>query len=220
MRTNAGLIIWFSLMAATEVLFSGCTSLPEADNENQTLVIGIVNIQHRYFPSSSSVEKKTRVTITLQELSGKKIYSITSRSDGLFYSTKIPQGSYKLTKTVYIMGRTTRKIIPRGIHSIEILKGTINNLGTISFKPIDKKTGSISWNSGYDEAKNLFQLKYNFSNWLEKEWVETVIKRPNPGGLMPITPQPIIAATSQPEELKTVTARNTPVCRVCVPNVC
>jgi hypothetical protein len=81
------------------LLVVGCVTLKEPDSENQTLVVGIISNEFRNYGAADGITK-AGITITMQELTTRKSYSMASRSGGLFYSTKISQGTYKFTSIV------------------------------------------------------------------------------------------------------------------------
>ena len=160
------------------LLVISCVSLPEPDNANQTVVVGMINMQH------SSDTYKAGIEIYLQEFTGSKIYILRSGSGGLFYSVKIPQGTYKLTK---IFCRNSLIITLNTPPRIEIVYGKVNNFGTINSISDKKKyrLHQIFWDNGYDQTRNFFRETYNSSNWNEKEWINIGFQRPNSVGYTP-----------------------------------
>ena len=167
----------FCVFIISALVYS-CVSLPEASNGNQTLVVGIIIVRH------NKTTKKIGTTLYLQELNGKKMYTIRSGSDGLFYSTKIPHGGYKLTKVVWKIGNTTWTTTSGSIYRIEIENGKVNNLGVIN-NTGNNKSATYTWNSGYGQVRDIFQQKYGSSNWFEKEWINNGINAPNSIGYTP-----------------------------------
>jgi hypothetical protein len=194
-------------------LVYGCVSLPEPDNENQTLVVGIFIHEAKGYQTYGSVSvngtTKVGINITLQELNSGKNYSMRTKSEGIFYSTNIPQGVYRFTR-VYIKKESgsswadiTWSEANIGTTRIQIEHGRVNNLGTITLNATDgpNATGQRIYNQGYDQVRNLFQKQKSSSNWNQREWLNNGINRANSVGYTPPVTrevQPIQLQSSQP----------------------
>jgi hypothetical protein len=166
-----------------------CVSLPEPDSNNQTLVVGIIRIQGPIAGGSSQTSTyKNGVQIILQEFNGYKTYGLISGPNGLFYTTRIPQGVYKLIKVIYPMqsGGTGTVDHTSNPERIEIVNGKVNNFGTIS-GALSGGYMSYEYNREYEQVRTLFRQKYSSSNWNQKEWINIGINRANSGGNVPPT---------------------------------
>jgi len=149
------------------LLVISCVSLPEPDSKNQTLVVGIANIQDNYHPSDSS--SRAGIEITLNKFSGTGGYTLVTNADGIFYSAKIPGGIYKLSEVKYPSGNVI--FILDSPPKIEIENGKVNNLGTFTLIGTSGVGGPLNWSSGYEQVRFLFGQKYSSSNWNQKEWI-------------------------------------------------
>jgi hypothetical protein len=176
---------WYAFTLCIGLLIYGCASFPKADSGNNTLVVGTIvqeGTGYQYYGSVSiNGTNKGNIDITLQELVSEKIYTMRTRNDGFFYSVNIPEGTYKLTR-VYLRndaGSSWASIswTPGGARTFEILDGKVNNLGAMRWKCEQNVTNSLSYNIEYGQVRNFFQDKYKSSNWNEKEWINTSIKR-------------------------------------------
>jgi len=162
-------------------IFLSCITLPEADENNQTLVIGTITHQGEGFPTVVNVSlngtNKKGIIITLREVSSGRIYNMKTNSAGLFYSVNIPAGQYRITN-LYLKkerGRASTSIgwaPPANVeHRLTIQNGRVNNLGSISWECISGERNRINYNREYQQARDLFREENSSSNWNEKEWV-------------------------------------------------
>jgi len=145
------------------------------------MVIGAI-IQHGKgykFASTASVNgiNKTGIEITLQGLDD-KFYTMKTKSDGLYYSTNIPEGVYKIIK-FYLKNTSggswasiTYTISADTELKVEITAGKVNNLGTINWECEKNVKNTISFNREYEQVKEIFQENNKSSNWNEKEWID------------------------------------------------
>ena len=171
----------FALMIIAGFLVMGCASFPEADEKSETLVIGHIALEAKGWRSSSAATvngvKKSGIEITMQNINDNKKYVMKSRRDGLFYSNKIPEGRYKITKLYYrnSSGKSWASLRwnPRALLSIH--DGWVNNLGIIEWQCVHPYA-SLSCNREFEQVKDSFQEEFNLSNWNEKKWLNTGIR--------------------------------------------
>jgi hypothetical protein len=164
----------------------GCASFPKADNEHQTLLIGSVIQQGKGYQYYSTVSvngtNRMGIEVTLQELNGEKTYILRTNSNGLFYSVNIPEGSYKITR-LYLRkesGSAWASIgwsISSTMRIVEIVRGKVNNLGTLRWNCENDVSNAVTFNTGYSEVRDIFQEKNKSSNWNEKEWANVNVAR-------------------------------------------
>jgi len=109
-------------------LILGCASLPEPDSANQTLVVGMVSVQH----INRTVTRGVRIILT--EDSGTRTHALTSGTDGLFYSTRIPPGIYRVIRLEVPRPEGGNPVLYRWGNAprIVIENGRVNNLGRIN----------------------------------------------------------------------------------------
>ncbi|MCL2210003.1 MAG: hypothetical protein FWC19_07800 [Treponema sp.] len=166
------------------LLFFNCVSYLSAANYNPTVVVGTIVNNSTGYPfcncGNMSVNgiNKHGIKITIQEKSSKKIFTLVSESDGLFFSVNIPKGIYTLDKIYLKKTYNTcwyEVSWSCGICAFEVLDGKVNNLGTIKWNCEHKKRSHISYNMGYEEAMNIFMTRYS-SICREREWINTNIK--------------------------------------------
>jgi len=176
------------------LLVVGCLSLPEPDSKKQTLVVGMINLQVKGVTGSVSNTingtNKMGIEISLQELTGYKIYTMLSGTEGLFYSTNIPQGTYGIIQ-LYLKvesssgGASLTTSYAITTHRIEIVNGKVNNLGIITLDFVsDGGSGgksTLNYNRDYEQVRTLFRQKYSSSNWNQKEWINNGINGANSG---------------------------------------
>ena len=155
------------LAAVFAMAFTACASLSEPDGTNQTLVVGGVIVRHE----GSAVTRG--IGIVLREFNGTRTHRLASGVGGLFYSSRIPPGTYIMTSVIYQMpqgGNMTVNITPPP--KIEIESGRVNNFGAIH-GTVDgmNRVASFIWNQGYEQARDLFQQRHGSSSWNEMPWV-------------------------------------------------
>jgi hypothetical protein len=176
------------------LLVVGCVTLKEPDSENQTLVVGMMNFQGKGFGygGQATVNGTTKmgIEISLQELTSKKIYTMVSQIDGLFYSAKIPQGIYGIIR-IYLKIEDSsgwaylEQPYDNTAYRIEIVNGKVNNLGLFNYSVEKGRSSSLNINQGYEQVRTLFRQKNGSSNWNQKEWINNGINRANSVGYTP-----------------------------------
>jgi len=128
-----------------------------------------------------------------------------SRHGGLFYSTRITQGTYKITSVNINRagqgGGVTWETRHIGTTRILIENGKVNNIGAITLFARLGGNSSRTWNQNHDQVRNLFQNRHNNSNWNRGQWINNGINRPNTPVSPAVTPvQPTIAQTTPPTQ--------------------
>ena len=170
------------LMLIVGSLFWGCVSFPDASEKNQTLTIGQVILEAKGWSTANisiNGTHKVGIEITIQNSENEKAYLVKSRSDGLFYTTNIPKGNYKITKMYFkkTSGSAWRDVwIEPSRGQFEIQDGCVNNFGILAWHAESSKS-TLTGNNEYEEVRMLFLEKYVSSNWNEKEWKSTAIGR-------------------------------------------
>jgi hypothetical protein len=161
-----------------------CTSLPDADENNQTLVIGEIILNAKGFLTygSASVNgtSKRGIEITIREISSGKEYKMKSWSEGLFYSTKISEGNYMIIKYYFknTVGNSWADVTQNNPGYIfEIENGVVNNLGLIQWNSERGKSTLSFYNSQHEQVRTDFREIYAESNWNEKEWKSVNLSR-------------------------------------------
>jgi len=165
------LYILICLLMLSCVTGAGSKKLPEADSENQTLVV-------------ATNTSEPGLIVYLQKSSGKETYLMQFGSGGLFHSVKIPQGSYSVSK--YTIKNNNGNTVFTGTlrtRRIEIVNGKVNNLGTIDvlvrINEIEGGRDALTFNSRYDYTRNLFSNKNGSSNWNQREWINIEFDEPD-----------------------------------------
>ena len=205
----SGIIIVF-----ISFILNNCASLlPEPDSSNQTLVVGMVNVQYQTHTITKGVN------FSLESEKGIRVYGLSSGADGLFYSTHIPPGRYKITRIRFTrpeggdQGLNWNTSTP----TIEIVQGRVNNLGIIkAVLPANATYWTHYENQGYEQAINLFRSRYPSSNWNQKELIYIGFNRTNITAsgsaalaqLTPLTGTVSITGTSQVGQTLTADTSN------------
>jgi len=193
------------LAACISLLMFGCAStraIPEPDIENQTLVIGMVSMQR------AGSTQRSGIRIYLEPVDGGRTRALTSRADGLFYSTSIPPGIHRLTRVVTTLSGGTHTTTITNPPPIRVEHGSVNNLGVISGVH-NRATNwtNMTWNSGYVQARNLFNERHGASNWNEIAWENNGIGMAN---RRDTTVEPTLAvASGQPAAMSASTPGRT-----------
>jgi len=165
------------------LLFFNCVSYLSAANYNPTIVAGTILNNSTGYPfcncGAISVNGINRhgIKISIQEKTSKKIYTLISESDGLFFSANIPKGIYTLNKINYKKTYNScwyEVSWSCGICAFEVFDGKMNNLGTIKWNCEYKESSHIYYNRGYEEAMNIFKTRYS-SISRNREWINANI---------------------------------------------
>ena len=90
------------LVLIYSIILFGCVSFPEANEKNQTLIVGVITQHGKGYQTYGSVSvngtNKKGIKFTIQEVTEKKTYTMRTGYDGFLYSLRIPAGKYKITK--------------------------------------------------------------------------------------------------------------------------
>jgi len=159
--------------------FTACASLSEPDGTNQTLVVGGVIVR---YDSRTIIEG---VQIELRD-SRARTHTLSSGAGGLFYSTRIPPGVYRVDRIVFSGG--LRALLWTNGPSIVIENGVVNNLGEINANVRWGMYWNANANQGYDQARDLFQQRHGSSSWNEMPWVNIGFNRENTPVAAPAEP--------------------------------
>ena len=159
-------------------LIVGCASIPEPNNNKQTLIIGEINFEGKNYPEnfrSLNGNHKMGVEITMENISTNRTYTITSERGGTFYSVKIPEGRYRITSFYYKSptGQWQRYSYPSAIEEFNIMYGMVNNFGKLDWIHERIETvynGRTLHDQEYDRVKNDFFGNNPKSIWNEKQW--------------------------------------------------
>jgi hypothetical protein len=212
----------FILTILISVSIIGCASsalLHEAIGENQTLVVGTINIHVKTSQwASRTLTINSGIRITLQNITTGNNFILNSRSDGFFFSTSIPPGEYRLTNIIYSIEGNTHQIDLRRlslIPNIVIENDKVNNLGAINGISNDNGINfNFEWNGGYVRVRHLFRERHLYSNWDEKQWINNGINRENIPDTVMVqrrqpTPAPISPAIEPHRQQQAVPSRST-----------
>jgi hypothetical protein len=176
---------WCIFTVLIGIIVFGCASFPQANSENQTLVIGMIIQQgtgyKTYGLATVNGTNKKGINLKIQELNGEKTYTIRTQKGGIFYSINIPEGVYKITQVYFKKdeGGSWASITwnsPKDSEfKIEIIKDKVNNLGTINWECESGVKNKLLFNREYEQVRDLFLETYKSSNWNEKEWINSKI---------------------------------------------
>ena len=160
------------------LILAGCTSIPEANEKNQTMFIGEISFEGSGFSDnlvSLNGMHKTGIEITIQNTMNQKTHILHSDSKGRFYSVNIPEGNYRISKLLFQSTSNASSWItnPR-IATFTIRHGIVNNFGNLSWKR-EYRAGNISNDSFYHNpddglVRNNFEQRHPKSGWNEKRW--------------------------------------------------
>jgi len=155
------------LAAAFAMAFTACASLSEPGGTNQTLVVGSANIQR------GTVAYSMGAQIFLRELNGAGTHTLVPGAGGLFHSTRIQPGAYRVERIMYRTAQGRLNILHwRDGPIIEIENAAVNNLGVISAHfPVGSRYWFPTVNQGYEQTWDLFQQRHGSSSWNDMPWV-------------------------------------------------
>jgi len=170
-------------LACVCFLILGCASTPGGKYE--TLLVGVVIHEGKNFGTTLGLTidgiNKDNIEITIYEINRKKSYTLKTKGEGIFFSEKLPEGTYQLRKlflrntlnnaSVTVAWETQNDI------RFEVVNGKINNLGIINWNCEKNVRNSITYNRDHDEVAELFKTRKEYQNWNEKEWSNTGIRR-------------------------------------------
>ena len=165
------------------ILLIGCTSIPEANSDIQTLIIGELQLEASGY-STANVPingiSTVGIDMKIQNTSTGKDYFLRSTTGGVFFSVNVPPGIYRITRLYYKReaGNAWREVWwdrPLGTSSFEVEFGKTNNMGQLHWVSVSGISSTLQHNEGYEQVSNNFIQNNPKSNWLEKEWVSTNI---------------------------------------------
>jgi len=172
---------------------TNCSTIPNATERDRTLLIG--RITH-FVASSYTREIKGRdsygfertvgsalvfrtggVKIHIEKTDDPKQIVIQAGKDGLFFSSVLSEGLYKLVKIDIYNG--TLVITPNNAY-FNITDGKVNNLGTLEITEIflapPSKGVRLEQSLDQESVKNIFKDQYARSNWNDHDWINVLLK--------------------------------------------
>ncbi len=183
-RGPVSLALLAALPAALMVL-SQCSSLPDPAEGRSTLVVGAV-IMHAsgydtYGSATVNGDHRSGIQITVINEATNEPLTLVSDVNGLFYTTKMPAGSYVVQRLYYRAVSGTwwadTNMSPQGRRRFVVKDGSVNNLGMLTW--YNSTTGGLAFevNSDYPAVHDLVSEKQPKSAWLKMDWTETLMSR-------------------------------------------
>ncbi|MCL2834974.1 MAG: caspase family protein [Treponema sp.] len=168
--------IQFTYLVLIIALLIGCTSIPNADNNNQTLVIGEINYEGTGYTGTQTWlngKRYSGIEIKIKNTSSSQTYSMSSGINGNFSSVKIPAGNYIITSLLFLSSdnaaMTFNFPIP-GNKTFSIRDGVVNNFGLLNWKVYNTLHWTLDYDILYDQVQNNFQQDNPNSSWNTKSW--------------------------------------------------
>jgi len=163
----------------------GCATLPEPKSENDNLVIGIiVHTGEGYANYSGATVNGTHfsgIELVVKNTSTNEEYKMFTKKNGLFYSTELPEGSYRLEQ-FYLkvtVGNAWADMYSTPSNNLifTVTAGGVTNLGMINWD--GKSRGSTNYDYGklYDVVEDEFRTQYPKSEWLNRSFSNVRIQR-------------------------------------------
>ncbi|NLY88944.1 MAG: hypothetical protein GX085_04910 [Firmicutes bacterium] len=165
------------LLAA--VFLAGCAKIPEPDGPDDSLLIGVINLEARGYREKSDMridgEHSRNITITFCDVITGKEYKVKTGEAGLFWSNEIPTGNYYLKTLHFELERDNYKYwIRRGFSSatLPVRPGRVTNLGALLwYSDAEKEEERIRQVKTPEQLRNELQRKFPESAWYEREWI-------------------------------------------------
>ena len=154
-----------------------CTSVPNANARKKTLVIGQIILEVKELRASSPSlvgTHKQGIEIIIENIESGKSYSLKSQKNGLFYSTGLKAGNYKISRVIFkkSSGPTSTGIGWSPQRDFIVEEGYVNNMGVLEWIS-SNRTATFSGNQKFIEVREYFQNNFSSSNWNEYEWLNT-----------------------------------------------
>ena len=160
------------------IVFSGCVTIREYSENNNTLVVGQIKNIHDTRPSKDfNGVYQSNITIILKKLGDNENIVITSKNNGLFIIQDLQEGIYDLIETKF--ERQIGSIIYQlggSINRYFFVSGNkVNNLGII-VQNIQERSYTLQ-TIDYDTVRKNFNEKYPKLQWNNIEWIDTYLTR-------------------------------------------
>ena len=181
----------FSILCAALVALalSGCASISEPGEQNNSLLYGNIVYNFKCYPNNHGFpendSKTNGIEIQIENLKTKKTYFINSKSNGEIIRQNLPEGVYCL-KRIQRGFKVTNgwaddmKInFETNNYRFAINADTVTNLGQIDVN-IDIVNIDVTrftwrprviWDKDFDKAYNTYASNHIESSWLDKEWL-------------------------------------------------
>jgi len=159
---------------------TNCATIPNATEEDHTLLIGrIINpVESSYSRpikgtdsfgfertvGNAIVFRTGGVEIYIEKTDDPKQIILQTVKNGLFFSSGLSEGLYKLVKIDIYNG--TLVLTPNNAY-FSITDGKVNNLGTLI---------TLEQSFGEESVKNIFKAQYPRSNWNDQDWIDVLLK--------------------------------------------
>ncbi|MCL2834768.1 MAG: caspase family protein [Treponema sp.] len=158
-------------------LFIGCASIPNVDNNNQTLVIGEINYEGIGYTGTQAWlngKRYSGIEIKINNFSTNQTYSMSSGINGSFSSVKIPAGDYIISSLLFLSSDNAAMTFNYPIsrnRTFSIRYGVVNNLGLLNWKVVNTSNNwTLDYDKFYEQVRNDFQQNNPNSNWNTKSW--------------------------------------------------
>lgn len=181
----------FSILCAALVALalSGCASISEPGEQNDSLLYGNIVYNFKCYPNNHGFpendSKTNGIEIQIENLKTKKTYFINSKSNGEIIRQNLPEGVYRLKKIQrgfkVTNGWADDMVIEfdNDDYRFAINADTVTNLGQIdvNIEIVNIEVSQFSWrctyslNKDFDKAYNTYASNHIESSWLDKEWL-------------------------------------------------
>ncbi len=184
----------FSILCAALVALalSGCASISEPGEQNDSLLYGNIVYNFKCYPNNHGFpendSKTNGIEIQIENLKTKKTYFINSKSNGEIIRQKLPEGVYRLKKIQrgfkIVNGWADDMVIEfdNDDYRFAINADTVTNLGQIdvNIEIVNIEVSQFSWrctyslNKDFDKAYNTYASNHIESSWLDKKWLNAI----------------------------------------------
>lgn len=187
MKKSTTAIIIAALCLCASFIFSGCTSVPEPKNTEDSLLYGNVYFNFSCIPNNygipESSTKKDGIEVKFQNIKTKRLITMTTNYKGEFMRKNIPSGTYIIyslkTKVTYGNGYEDEyeakfdKNKTTNFHFMPLANSVVN-LGTIdlniSITDINYYIWHVEWDKGFSDSYTKFCSEHENSGWINKNW--------------------------------------------------
>jgi hypothetical protein len=158
------------------IVITGCVSLKDFSEENDTLVVGEL-IYIRNDPKTNSINGtyKNGISISIKNIHDNKIMKVSTQNNGLFFIQNLQEGVYDLIETEFKResGNTIWHLGGSINQYFTVVKGKVNNLGVI-VQNIDERNYTVN-SSDYETVQTDFMNKYQNLQWNHIDWINAFI---------------------------------------------
>lgn len=182
----------FVCAAFAALLVFSCASISEPTGKNNNLIYGNISFNFKCFPNNygfpQDYSDKNGIEVILQNMNTDKTYILTSKSNGEFSKTGLPDGIYRIKRI-----KKEQKMEFGYSVDIDITRDDFPLLNTFQFSPVENSAVNLGTlnlqinvtdidpdkftydcklgiNNNYEQTYNIFADAHADSSWLDADW--------------------------------------------------